>query len=171
MRFLLFLLFSISALLAFGESIQSFEADFTQKITDEENKVLSYKGSMRSKRPDMVLWSYKEPINKKIYVTKKRAVIVEPELEQAIIKKLEGEIDFFGILASAEMVDRMHYKATYKGIRFVLTEENGVITSLAYTDQLENKVVIEFSNQRQNRPIEDRVFTPKVPVDYDIIKE
>lgn len=171
MKFLLFLPFTFSALLAFGESIQSFEADFTQKITDEENKVLSYTGSMRSKRPDMVLWSYEKPINKKIYVTKKRAVIVEPELEQAIIKKLEGEIDFFGILASAKAVDQMHYKATYKGITFVLTEDNGVITSLAYTDQLENKVVIEFSNQKQNRPIEDRVFRPKVPVDYDIIKE
>lgn len=171
MKYLLLLCFSITALLAFGESIQSFEANFTQKITDEEKKVLSYKGSMRSKRPDMVLWSYESPINKKIYVTKKRAVIVEPELEQAIIKRLEGEIDFFGILSSAEAVDETHYKATYKGITFILKEDNGIITSLAYTDQLENKVVIEFSNQKQNRPIEDRVFTPKVPVDYDIIKE
>lgn len=171
MRFLILVSFSITALLAFGESIQSFEADFTQKITDEENKVLSYTGSMRAKRPDMVLWSYKAPINKKIYVTKTRAVIVEPELEQAIIKRLEGEIDFFGILASAEGVDEMHYKATYKGITFILKEDNGIITSLAYTDQLENRVVIEFSKQRQNRPIEDKVFTPKVPVDYDIIKE
>lgn len=171
MKYLILLFFSITALLAFGETIQSFEADFTQKITDEENKVLSYKGSMRSKRPDMVLWSYETPINKKIYVTKKRAVIVEPELEQAIIKRLEGEIDFFGILASAEAVDETHYKATYKGITFILKEDKGIITSLAYTDQLENKVIIEFSNQKQNRPIEDKVFTPKVPVDYDIIKE
>ena len=171
MRFLLFLPFTFTLLLAFGENIQSFEADFSQKITDEENKVLTYTGSMRSKRPDMVLWSYREPINKKIYVTQWRAVIVEPELEQAMIKRLEGEIDFFGIIASAEAVDETHYKASYKGITFVLTQENGIILSLAYTDQLENKVIITFTNQKQNRPIEDNVFTPKVPVDYDVIRE
>lgn len=162
---------TLSSLFAFGESIQSFEADFTQTITDEEKKVLSYKGSMHAKRPDLVLWSYKEPINKKIYVTKTRAVIVEPELEQAIVKKLQGEIDFFGILTSAEEVDDMHYKATYKGITFILKEENGVIQSISYTDQLENNVLISFSKQKQNRPIDEKLFTPKVPKDFDIIRE
>lgn len=171
MRFLIFLVLTLSSLFAFGESIQSFEADFTQTITDEEKKVLKYKGSMHAKRPDLVLWSYKEPINKKIYVTKIRAVIVEPELEQAIIKKLQGEIDFFGILTSAEKVDDMHYKASYKGITFVLQEENGVIQSLSYTDQLENNVLISFSKQKQNRPIDEKLFTPKVPKDFDIIRE
>lgn len=165
------MVFSISSLFAFGDSIQSFQANFIQKITDEENKVLTYKGTIHSKRPSYVLWHYTEPINKKIYINNKRAVIVEPELEQAIIKQLQGEIDFFGILASAEAVDMTHYKASYKGIDFILNEVNGVIESLSYTDQLENKVLITFSKQKQNRPLEDELFTPKVPKDFDIIQE
>ncbi len=170
MRFLIVLPFLFSSLFAFGENIQSFEADFVQTITDEEKKTLVYKGNMHSKRPDLVFWHYVEPINKKIYLTKTKAVIVEPELEQATIKRLQGEIDFFGILASAKAIDGTHYKARYKDIEFILKEEDGVITSLSYTDQLENHVLITFSAQKQNRLLEDSLFTPKVPQDYDIIR-
>ncbi len=161
----------MSSLFAFGENIQNFEADFVQTITDEENKTLTYRGTMHAKRPNSVLWLYNDPINKKIYVNSKFAVIVEPELEQAIIKKLEGEIDFFGILASAEIVDKNHYKANYKNISFTLKETDGVIEALLYTDPLENKVQIRFSKQKQNRPMEQSLFTPKIPKEFDIIQE
>jgi len=171
MKYLLIFTLFFNSLFAFGENIQSFEADFVQTITDEESKVLQYKGTMHSKRPALVLWNYTSPINKKIYINKKRAIIVEAELEQAIIKHLRGEIDFFEILAKAKMLDETHYIAYYKDLEFTLEEENGVIISLAYTDQLENKVIIAFTNQKQNRPIEDKFFIPKVPKDFDIIRE
>ncbi len=171
MKYLIILLFSVSSLFAFGKHIQSFQANFIQTITDEENKVLTYRGKIDSKRPNLVLWHYTEPINKKIYIDKKRAVIVESELEQAIIKQLKGEIDFFGILASAVWVDTTHFKANYKGIDFILQESDGVIESISYTDQLENKVLITFSSQKQNYPVEDIFFRPKVPKDFDIIRE
>ncbi len=171
MKYLIIMIFNLSSLFAFGDTIQSFQADFIQKITDEENKVLTYKGTIHSKRPNFVLWHYTEPVNKKIYINKKRAVVVEPELEQAIIKQLQGEIDFFGILRSAIPVGMSHFKASYKGIDFILKEENGIIQSLSYIDQLENKVLITFSKQKQNRQLEDDIFTPKVPRDFDIIQE
>lgn len=161
----------MSSLFAFGENIQNFEADFVQTITDEEEKTLVYKGTMYAKRPNSVLWRYNDPINKKIYISSKFAVIVEPELEQAIIKKLEGEIDFFGILASAQSTDKNHYKAVYKDITFILKETDGVIEALSYTDPLENKVQIRFSHQKQNRPMEQSLFTPKIPKEFDIIQE
>lgn len=171
MKYIFILTLLFNSLFAFGENIQSFEADFVQTITDEENKTLTYKGTMHSKRPNLVLWRYNEPVNKKIYINNRRAVIVEPELEQIIIKQLEGEVDFFGILSSAESVDETHYKASYKGIIFTLKETNGVIDSLAFTDQLENRVLIAFSNQRQNRSIEESLFTPTIPQGFDIIQE
>ncbi|MBE0498897.1 MAG: outer membrane lipoprotein chaperone LolA [Campylobacterales bacterium] len=171
MKYILVLSLLMSSLFAFGENIQNFEADFVQTITDEENKTLTYAGTMHAKRPNSVLWLYTDPINKKIYVNSKFAVIVEPELEQAIVKKLEGEIDFFGILASAQIVDKNHYKAIYKNISFTLKERDGVIEALSYTDPLENKVQIRFSKQKQNRPMEQSLFTPKIPKEFDIIQE
>ena len=172
MKFIFLITLSLSSLLAFGENIQSFEADFVQTITDETGKVLTYKGKMHTKRPSFVLWDYTEPARaaKKLYMNKTRAVLVQPLLEQATISQLNNDMNFFEILASAKMVDQTHYKARYKKIDFILKEENGVIISLSYQDELENDILITFSKQRQNRPIEDSLFTPKVPQDYDIIR-
>ena len=172
MKFIFFITLSLSSLFAFGENIQSFEANFVQTITDETGKVLTYKGKMHTKRPSFVLWDYTEPARaaKKLYMNKTRAVLIQPLLEQATISQLNNDMNFFEILASAKMVDQTHYKARYKQIDFILKEENGVIISLSYQDELENDILITFSKQRQNRHIEDALFTPKVPHDYDIIR-
>jgi len=171
MKYIIVLALFITTLFAFGEKIQSFEADFTQVITDEENKTLTYKGKLYSKRPSLVMWHYTAPINKKIYVQDSRVIILEPELEQAIIKRLEREIDFFEILSSAKKSDDTHYKTSYKGIDFTLKETKGMIESLVYVDQLENSVKIIFSQQKQNHPIDMSVFEPKIPLDFDVIQE
>lgn len=162
----------ISSLFSFGENLQSFEANFVQTITDETGKILTYKGQMHTKRPNFVLWDYTYPQRaaKKLYMNEKRAVLVQPMLEQATISKVRSGMNFFKILSSAKRVDTSHYEASYHNIDFTLKEENGVIMSLSYEDELENKILIIFTKQRQNRPIEDSLFTPKVPKDYDIIR-
>jgi len=172
MKPLLILSIFISSLFAFGENLQSFEAHFVQTITDETGKVLTYKGKMQTKRPNFVLWDYTYPQRaaKKLYMNEKRAVLVQPMLEQATISKVRSGMNFFKILTSAKRVNDTHYEASYRNIDFTLKEENGVIISLSYQDELENNILIVFSKQRQNRPIEDSVFVPKVPKDYDIIR-
>jgi len=162
----------MTSLFGFGEDIQSFEAHFTQSITDETGKVLTYKGQMHTKRPNFVLWNYTEPARaaKKLYMNEKRAVLVQPMLEQATISKMRSGMNFFTILSSAKRVDDTHFKATFENIDFTLKQEHGVIISLSYEDELENKIIITFSKQKQNRSIEDDFFTPKVPIDYDIIR-
>ena len=172
MKLLLILTLLTHSLFAFGESIQSFEADFTQTITDETGKVLTYKGRLHTKRPSFVLWNYTEPerISKKLYINASKAVLVQPLLEQATISNINDGMNFFKILSSAKSVDSKHYRARYKDIDFILQEENGVIISLSYQDELENDILITFSKQRQNRPMEDSLFTPKIPKEYDIIR-
>ena len=172
MKFITIFLFLMTSLFGFGENLQSFEANFVQTITDETGKVLTYKGKMHTKRPNFVLWNYTYPARaaKKLYMDEKRAVLVQPMLEQATISKVRSGMNFFKILTSAIRADETHYKARYQNIDFTLKEEHGVIISLAYEDELENKILIVFSKQRQNRPIEDAMFIPKVPKDYDIIR-
>lgn len=83
MKTFIVLTFFITSLFAFGENIQSFEADFKQTITDDTGKVLSYEGRMHTKRPSFVLWNYTKPerIAKMLYINKTRAVLVQPMLE------------------------------------------------------------------------------------------
>jgi len=172
MKHFLILSLLISSLFSFGESLQSFEANFVQTITDETGKVLTYKGKMHTKRPNFVLWDYTYPPRaaKKLYMDEKRAVLVQPMLEQATISNIRSGMNFFEILTSAKRIDETHFKARYQKIDFLLKEENGVIISLSYEDELENKILIVFSKQRQNRLIEDSLFVPKVPIDFDIIR-
>jgi len=172
MKYLLALMLLSSSAFSFGESIQSFEADFVQTITDETGKELIYKGSIHTKRPSLVLWNYTEPSRaaKKLYVNDTRAVLVQPMLEQATISPIREGMNFFDILSSAKAIDQTHYRTRFKNIEFTLLQENGVIISLSYQDELENDILIVFSKQKQNRPIEDKLFSPKVPEDYDIIK-
>ncbi|MDF1881229.1 outer-membrane lipoprotein carrier protein LolA [Sulfurimonas sp. MAG313] len=172
MKIILLLSLIVHCLFAFGEDLQSFEANFVQTITDETGKVLTYKGSMHTKRPSFVLWDYKEPSRaaKKLYMNQTRAVLVQPMLEQATITPINENMNFFDILASAKAVDLTHYEARYKKINFILEERDGIIISLSYQDELENKIIITFTKQRQNHLIQDSLFIPKVPVDYDIIR-
>ncbi|PHR55447.1 MAG: hypothetical protein COA44_10350 [Arcobacter sp.] len=172
MKYFLIVSLLISSLFSFGENLQSFEADFVQTITDETGKVLTYKGKMHTKRPNFVLWDYTYPPRaaKKLYLNEERAVLVQPMLEQATITKVRSGMNFFKILTSAKRVDDTHFRARYHNIDFILKEENGVILSLSYEDELENKILIVFTKQRQNRFIEDSLFIPKVPKDYDIIR-
>jgi len=172
MKYILVLLFLANSVFAFGEKIDSFEANFVQTIIDEENKKLVYKGEIFATKPNSVLWHYQEPVNKKIYIKKFEAVIIEPELEQVIIKNLRSEIDFFSILSKAKKIDETHYKAFYKEIEFILEEDkDGHIKSLNYSDELENKVKIVFSNQKTNQKIKNSIFMPVVPKGFDVIEE
>ena len=53
---------------------------------------------------------------------------------------------------------------------FTITLKQGVIERIEYQDTFENKVIMQFSDQRQNKLIDDEKFTAKVPKEYDIIK-
>ena len=63
----LYLLLS-TLLLASLDNISSFEADFTQSVTDDKRKKLTYKGHVRASKPQNALWNYKQPVAKDIYI-------------------------------------------------------------------------------------------------------
>ena len=171
MKTLLLMLGFISTLFGFSDSIYSFSASFEQRIVDDQNKTITYYGNVWSKRPDMALWKYEKPIEKSVYIRGKRVVIIEPELEQALIKNINNDIDFFAIISAAKPIGKGKYQTNYMDQIFTITLKQGVIERIEYQDTFENKVVMQFSDQRQNKLIDDEKFTAKVPKEYDIIKE
>ena len=66
------------------EELKSFKAEFKQTVTNESNKTIEYKGSVFIKNTGKVLWKYKTPVEKNVYVLDDLAIVDEPELEQAI---------------------------------------------------------------------------------------
>lgn len=171
MRILFMALFVLSPLFAISENIDTMKADFVQTITDDKNSTITYKGNMLAKRPNMALWHYKEPIEKSVYITAERVTIVEPELEQAIIKRLGNSIDILAILASAKRDTKNSYSVFYDNKNYYVIMQDKMIKAISYTDAFDNIVKIVFSAQQINKNIDDSRFSADIPADFDIIKD
>ena len=151
--------------------INSFKADFIQNITDEKNKVLSYNGHILAAKPQSALWTYLQPIKKYVYINPRTVTIVEPEIEQVIVKRIESNFNFFNMIQNAQKVDKNSYIAHYQESIFTISTENNLLKSISYRDEFENAVEIIFSNQVQNLEIDQKLFVPFIPLEYDIIND
>ncbi|MCW8838494.1 MAG: LolA-like outer membrane lipoprotein chaperone [Thiovulaceae bacterium] len=151
--------------------INTFEADFIQSITDEKNKVLRYTGHIIASKPKSATWQYLSPIEKNIYIHNFEATIVEPEIEQVIIRRIESEFDFFQMIKIAKEIDKNSFLTVYNNTNYTIKINNGLIESISFLDQFENKVKIKFSNQKQNHTIDKNVFIPNYPMDFDIVND
>ena len=167
--FLLQLICAIAA--ASINDIIFFEANFQQNITDDKGKVLSYIGILKAAKPQSALWTYLKPVKKEIYIADAKVVIIEPELEQVIIKRIDENFDFFSIIKNAKKINKNIYLAKFQNSEFLITESNSKIESIAYKDELDNSVEILFTNQIQNVEISKKVFIPTIPQDFDIIQD
>lgn len=172
MKYIILFILSLNSLFAFGQNMQSFKANFKQTITDENGNVLTYKGKFYTKRPYSVLWDYTYPemAAKKIFINEKKVFIVQPMLEQVTISNLKFGMDFFKIFSDAKRIDKEYLMTTYLNRNFTIREIDGIIISISYIDDLDNVILILFSNQEQNTSIKDKFFIPNIPNDYDIIR-
>lgn len=153
------------------EDIVSFEADFTQSITDEKNKTINYNGHIVASKPQNARWSYTKPIKKEVYINDFEVTIVEPEIEQVIIRKIESNFDFFKMISNAKKIDANKYIAYYQETKFTIIVKNRLIESISYLDEFENSVKIVFQKQKQNQSINEALFKPSFSEDFDIIRD
>ncbi len=169
MKYLILLLGLYTFCFASLDKIDSFEADFVQNITDDKNKVLTYKGHILASKPQLALWSYSDPVKKDVYINNRTVTIVEPEIEQVIIKKIESNFDFFKLVQNAKLIQKNNYIAEYKGTIFKIITKNNTIKSILYLDEFENSVEIIFSKQIENKLINIELFQANYPLEFDII--
>jgi len=153
------------------EDIVSFEADFTQSITDEKNKTINYNGHIVASKPQNARWSYIKPVKKEVYINDFEVTIVEPEIEQVIIRRIESNFDFFKMIHNAKKIEANRYVANYRDVKFTIIMKNKFIESISYLDEFENNVKIVFKNQKQNQKINETVFRPFFPLEFDIIRD
>jgi len=143
-------------------NIHSFEADFTQSITNDKNTTLTYKGHVQASKPQFALWHYISPVEKTIYIADERAVIVEPDLEQAYIQSIGSNFDFFNVLKNAKKIGDNSFLAKFQDTIYTLKIIKGELISISYKDELDNRV--------QNKVYQAKEFTPIIPIGYDIIR-
>lgn len=155
------------------KNLDTFKADFTQTITSSSDNIIEYKGEVFIKNTGKILWKYKTPILKNVYINNNFAIVDEPELEQAIFTELESEINIIKLLNNSEKIDNNNYKTNIDDVDYLIStsKNDNKIQFINYTDKLENKVEIEFLGTVQNGEISDDVFNFTIPDHYDIIRK
>jgi len=172
MRKIFFFLFLVGS--SFGailENLTSFEADFSQTIHNQEEKVVTYEGHVVAAKPQYARWDYTKPIQKSVYIDNHSVVVIEPELEQAIIRKIHDDFDIFTLLKNAKKIAKNSYEAHYKETTFIIQYNGKDIEQLRYNDNFDNEVVIKFTHQKYNKKIDPSIFKPDIPDEYDMIIE
>ena len=171
MRFLsiLFLLFAFAD--AKIVDFKTIKSDFIQTVTNDQNKTIVYEGSFYATQEQKAIWIYTKPVEKKIYFSKSKVLIIEPELEQAIITNLENTPNIAELIRSAKETSPNHYVTRYMDTSYTIITEGSTIEKIHYKDKLENSVEIRFSNQSTNLFLDDELFKAQIPKGYDIVRE
>ena len=174
MKTTLLLTLFLTSLLQAGilEKLYSFEADFTQKIDDKEKKVVTYTGKIYAdKKLQKAKWSYFDPVRKDVYIEDGSVTVVEPELEQVIVRPLSDDLNIFTLIKNAKRIGKNLYEAKYNQFKIKLFSNGKDIRKLQYTDEFDNLVTINFSHQKYNQPIDHKEFEIKTPPSFDLITE
>jgi len=171
MRFIFLVTLFMSSLFADLSNINSFEADFTQTIEDENGKQLSYTGHIIATKPQYALWQYKNPIEKEIYISLYSLTVIEPEIEQVIVRNISSEFNFFQMIKNAKKIAKNRYETKIEHTLYTIvsTKENK-IKNIYYLDEIGNKISIDFTQEKINKKVDKKVFVPKIPNGYDIIE-
>lgn len=154
------------------KNLDNFKSDFTQKIESSNNKEILYEGKLFIRKDKKVLWQYKTPIVKNVYVSNSYVIVDEPELEQAIYTTLKDEINIAKLLKKAKKIEKNSYVANYQDTKYyITTNDKKMIKEIQYKDKLDNSVTITFKNIETNKEIKDSVFKFVAPTHYDIIRK
>lgn len=148
----------------------SLKSDFTQIVTNNEAKII-YEGHFLARSDNLAVWSYKTPAKKVIYFNGSKVIIIEPEIEQAIITDLKNTPNLTDILRLAKQISPNIYKAKFDEIIYTIFFENSLPKRIIYTDKLDNKVEISLRNVIKNSNIDKSVFSVKIPKNFDIVNE
>jgi outer membrane lipoprotein carrier protein len=154
-------------------NLETFTANFTQNISSVSGKTIKYKGEVFIKNTGKILWKYKDPVEKNVFIINNFVIIDEPELEQAIFTQLENEINIIKLLNTSTKVEENTYLTKIDNTDYLILtkKDKNLISSIKYKDKLDNKIEIIFTNAIQNENIDDTIFRFTAPDYYDIIRK
>jgi len=171
-KLLLGVLILSSVVLAEIHLPKSFTTDFIQTITNTKGKVISYNGKVHFTDKKFFKWSYLEPTKKEVCTDANELLVVDHDLEQVSMFYIRQGLDIAKVLAQAKHYKERIYLAEFDGIKYTIElSKTSQLQSIAYFDNLENKVQILFKHMHYtNTRLKKEALQCNYPVDYDIIR-
>ena len=158
-----FIILAFITLLSYAiELPKQFSADFNQTITSD-NQNVTYKGKILYNNGNIV-WKYTYPNEKTIWI-KDKVYIYEPDLYQVTVTKRDNTT-LNEIIKNAKKIKNHLYESNIKDKKIYFIYDN-TLKKLYYTDDVGNKVVINFYNQTNSVNLD--AFKIKIPKDADFI--
>jgi len=167
----------------------NFMTDFHQTITNDKGKVIKYEGKVSFKQEKQILesqngtkqefssnffkWNYNKPTHKEVCSDGTQIIVIDHDLEQVSKYLIDDGLDLEKVLAVAQKLSNKDYKAVYKDVEYLITLDNkGQLEKIFYTDSLDNRVRIVFSNMQYSiQNFDNKNLECDTPADYDIIEE
>lgn len=173
--------------------INSCQANFAQQSFDKNGKPIQVlTGELVLKRPDRFFWKSDEPYAQQLVSNGKSIWHYDPDLQQVVIQQYGEQVmrtPIMVVLKDPAMLSRdfrLEKKEVRDGkaeYRLVATSEKemirsirlgfreGKLASLGFTDNLDQRTEILFSNVMQNLPVEGSRFEFVVPAGVDVVHE
>ena len=175
---------------AFLEGLETYAADFEQRLTDESGAELEIsRGRLRLRRPAMFFWSYREPYAQTIVSDGATLWIHDEDLDQLIIKDAPDSVaDAPALLFSGDADLAEHYEmverqgdsglrwlaltpkdpeAQYSGLRLAFSE--GALRGMTLSDSLGQTTLILLHETERNPPLAPELFRLSPPEGVDLI--
>jgi outer membrane lipoprotein carrier protein len=151
---------------------ENFRANFEQKITNSKNKVIKYEGKVFFSDKNIFKWSYLSPTKKEVCTDGVELLVVDHDLEQVSIYYIIKGLDISKVLNKAKLYNKNIYVAEYEGKNYTIQLDNKEkLHSIAYYDDLENKVQIIFINMNYGKgKLASEKMKCNYPNDYDMIR-
>ena len=98
-------------------------------------------------------------------------VIIEPELEQAIVTNLENTPNIAHLITTAQEIAKNTYATTFMETTYTIYASPSSIEKVSYRDKLDNAVEILFRAQSTNLFLDDSLFEADIPLGFDLIRQ
>jgi len=154
---------------------EHFKAEFTQRITNPDKKVIQYKGTVEFLGPKMLKWVYQEPTQKEVCSNGENVTVVDHDLEQVSYYLIEKGFDLAKILKTAKPYkeSKTVFIATYQGKHYTIeVDDKKRLSRVVFYDDLENEVWIIFEGMQYGKHKQPREsLLCKAPASYDVVGE
>ncbi len=165
----------------------NFTTEFEQTITNENGKVINYKGNVyfkgivettaddagieHSYTRSLFKWNYEEPSKKEVCTDGVQLTVIDHDLEQVANYLVDEAIDLKSILSRANEITSTDYQASYKDVEYLITlDDKKQLSKIVYVDNLDNHVKIVFSNMNYNGVLQSNRLECVAPKEYDRVK-
>jgi outer membrane lipoprotein carrier protein len=172
MKLLWGLLFSTSLSLATITLPENFKAKFIQTVTTPKKKIIKYNGKVLFSHKVFFKWVYMKPTQKEVCTNGKEILVVDHDLEQVSAFYIQKGLNIAKVLGKAMPYKDDIYIAQFDGKKYTIQlSKSKKLQSIAYYDDLDNKVQILFTQMQYGKDIlPKKSMQCNYPASYDVIR-